>query len=102
MPNFVAVAKKSEIPENGALCVQAEGNDIALFNVGGEIFAIDDACPHEGGPLSDGDVDGDVVECPWHASRFNIRTGKVLMDPAESDVTTYNVRVSGDTVEVEI
>lgn len=102
MPRYIAVAEKSRIPDNGVLCVEAEGKRIALFKLEGEIYALDDACPHEGGPLSEGLIEGGAVECPWHQSRFDIKTGRVLLDPAETDVRRYPVRVQGDSVEVEI
>ncbi len=102
MARFVQVARKSQIPENGAIGVEVEGRLLALINLNGEIFAIDDSCPHEAGPLSEGEIDGEEVTCPWHHSRFNIRTGRVTQDPADEDVATYRVRVVGDAVEVEI
>ena len=102
MPRFVEVAKKSQIPENGAIRVETEGKSIALINLRGEIFALDDACPHEAGPLSEGRILGDEIECPWHTSCFEIRTGRVTTDPATEDVAVYNVRVTGDAVEVEL
>jgi len=102
MPRFVQVAKKSQVPENGVIGVQVEGKRLALVNLNGEIYALDDDCPHEAGPLSDGRIVGDEIECPWHSSHFDIRTGRVTMDPAETDVATYKVRLIGDAVEVEI
>lgn len=102
MLRFVEVAKKSEIPENGAISVEVEGRRLALMNLKGEIYAIDDDCPHEGGPLSEGQIIGEEIECPWHTSHFNIKTGRVTMDPATKDVATHRVRVVGDAVEVEI
>ena len=102
MPRFVEVAKKSQIPENGAIGVEVEGKRLALVNLKGEIYALDDDCPHEAGPLSEGQIIGEEIECPWHTSRFNIKTGSVTMDPATEDTTTYKVRLVGDAVEVEI
>ena len=102
MSRFVEVARKSEIPEAGAIAVEADGKRLALLNLEGEIYAIDDDCPHEGGPLSEGQISGDEIQCPWHSSHFNIRTGRVTMDPATEDVATYKVRVVGDIVEVEV
>ena len=102
MGRFVKVARKSGLPENDGTYVEAEGNRIALFNLGGEIYALDNDCTHVGGPLSQGRVEGDQVECPWHGSRFDIRTGEVKMFPAREDVATYEVRVTGDDVEVEV
>ncbi len=102
MPRFVEVAKKSQIPENGAIGVEVAGKRLALVNLGGAIYALDDDCPHEAGPLSEGQIIGEEIECPWHTSRFNIKTGSVTMDPATKDSATYKVRLVGDAVEVEI
>ena len=102
MGRFVEVARKSEIPEAGAIAVEVQGRRLAIINLGGEIYAIDDDCPHEGGPLSEGTISGEEIECPWHTSHFNIKTGRVTMDPATEDVATYSVRLVGDAVEVEI
>jgi 3-phenylpropionate/trans-cinnamate dioxygenase ferredoxin component len=102
MGRFVEVAKRSEIPEAGAIAVEVEGKRLALINLSGEIYAIDDDCPHEGGPLSEGTISGEEIECPWHTSHFNIKSGRVTMDPATEDVTTHRVRLIGDAVEVEI
>jgi 3-phenylpropionate/trans-cinnamate dioxygenase ferredoxin component len=99
---FVKVARKSELPENDGTYVEVEGKGIALFNLGGEIYALDNACTHVGGPLSQGRVEEGEVECPWHGSRFDIRTGEVRMFPAREDVATYEVRVTGNDVEVEV
>ena len=102
MGEFVKIGKTSEIEDQCAKCVEVEGRNIAVFNLGGEFYAIDDACTHEEGPISEGYVEGEEVECPWHAARFNIKTGKVLCDPAYEDAATYKVRVNGDDVEVEV
>ena len=103
MGRFVRVARKSQLPENDGTYVEVDGGHrIALFNLGGEIYALDNACTHVGGPLSQGRVEEDEVECPWHGSRFDIRTGEVKMFPARQDVATYKVRVTGDDVEVEV
>ncbi len=102
MSNFVKVAQTAEIPDQSTMCVEVEGRSIALFNLGGEIYAIDDTCTHKGGPLSEGIIDGEEVECPWHGARFNIKSGAVMLDPADEKVTTYPVRITGDDIEVEV
>jgi 3-phenylpropionate/trans-cinnamate dioxygenase ferredoxin subunit len=102
MPAFIEVARKSQIPENGAIGVEVQGKRLALVNLSGEIYALDDDCPHEGGPLSEGQIVGEEIECPWHTSHFNIKTGRVTIDPATKNVPTYRVRLVGDAVEVEI
>lgn len=102
MPKFVEVAKKSQIPENGVIGVEVEGKTLALVNLSGTIYALDDRCPHQDGPLSDGQIEGEEIVCPWHTSHFDVKTGRVTMDPAMEDVATYKVRLVGDAVEVEI
>jgi nitrite reductase/ring-hydroxylating ferredoxin subunit len=77
MRGFVEVAKKSQIPENGVIGVQAQGKALALVSVGGNIYALDDRCPHEAAPLSDGQIEGGEIVCPWHSSRFDVKTGRV-------------------------
>jgi nitrite reductase/ring-hydroxylating ferredoxin subunit len=102
MTQFVAVAKASEIPRQSIKCVEVAGKRIALFNLEGEFHALADDCTHEGGPLSEGEIRGADVECPWHGARFDIKSGKATLDPAADDVARYNVRISGDNVEIEI
>jgi nitrite reductase/ring-hydroxylating ferredoxin subunit len=102
MSEFRKAAKKSEIAPNEGRCVEMEGKRIALFNLGGEFCAIDDTCTHRGGPLSEGTVEGDQVTCPWHGAVFNIKTGAVSSPPAPAGVAKYNVRVTGDDIEIEV
>ncbi len=103
MAKFVKVATRAELAgsQSGKL-VQAAGQNLALFNVGGNYYAIENACPHRGGPLAEGPVAGDVVTCPWHGSSFSVKTGAVLSPPADRGVKSFPVRVSGDDVEVEV
>ena len=102
MASFVKVAKADEVPIGGGRSVRVAGKQIGLFQVEGKYYAIDNTCPHAGGPLSEGDVEGTVVECPWHGSRFNLETGKVLYGPALADVACYAVRREGDDIEIEL
>jgi 3-phenylpropionate/trans-cinnamate dioxygenase ferredoxin subunit len=102
MASFVRVASKSEIPEGSAKCVEVGIDRIAIFHVGGSFYAIDDDCTHAGGPLSEGEIEGDEVVCPLHGSCFKITTGEALNPPASASVATYSVRLNGDDIEVEI
>ncbi len=102
MPTFVTVAKNSEIAEQSAKCVEVKGKRIALFKLAGEFYAIDDTCTHRGGPLSEGIVQGEEVECPWHGAHYNIKTGEVTSPPAPKGVTKYNVRVTAEDLEIEM
>ena len=100
---FVKVGTTQELEalEAGKL-VEAVGQRIAVFNVGGQYCAIEDTCSHRGGPLSGGILAEDEVICPWHGSRFNVRTGAVLTPPAQRNVRSFSVRIVGTDVEVEI
>ena len=102
MGEFVKVAKADELKPGQVRLVEVKGKDIALFNLEGEFFALDNACTHEQGSLADGEVDGDRVICPLHGAEFDIRTGEVLLPPAYDDVEIYPVRVTGGDVEVEV
>ncbi len=102
MPSFVKVAARSEIPNGAGRSVEVEGRRIAIFNLDGTFYVIDEECTHAGGPLSEGTIEGEVIECPWHQGRFNINTGAVVGPPPMDEVARYNVRMSGEDVEVEI
>ena len=102
MGRLVKVAETKDVPPGTAMAVDLEGRKIALFNSGGAYYAIDDTCTHRGGPLSQGEVEGTVVTCPWHGATYDITTGNVLGPPAAVGVGRYDVRVDGDDVKVEI
>lgn len=102
MAKFVKVATTGELAPGQAKKVEVEGKTIALFNLEGSYHAIDDTCPHRGGPLSQGLIDGEVVTCPWHGAKFRIKTGEVLASPARTGVSSYPVRVEGSDIKVEI
>jgi len=99
---FVKAASMSELAPGQARLVNIKGKEIALFNIEGNFFALENACTHEEGPLAEGDIEGHEVTCPWHGARFDIRTGEVLCAPAYEDATRYNVRVIGTDIEVEV
>src|ERR1700754_2483439 len=95
------VAKASAIAEGDFAQVEVDGTLIAVFNVGGEFYAIDDVCTHDGGGLAGGAVEGDVVICPRHGARFCLRTAAVLGPPAYDPIRTYATRVADGLVEVQ-
>jgi nitrite reductase/ring-hydroxylating ferredoxin subunit len=99
---FKPVATLQQVPVGKSIAVECEGRTIALFNVGGAIYALDDACTHAGGPLSEGDVDGATLQCPWHGATFDLATGKRLSAPAPRDVKCYKTRVTNGAIEVEL
>ena len=98
---FVTVAKVGEIPEGGVKVVRLDDREVAIFRLADGYHAMDDVCTHDGGPLAEGIVEGDVIECPRHGARFDIRTGAVRAMPATRPVPTYPVRVEGGEVQVE-
>lgn len=102
MPVFVKVAKSSEIPAGTAKLVEVAGKQIAVFQVGGRFYALDNNCTHVGGPLSEGEVQDLTVECPWHGAQFSLETGQALRAPARGDVASYQVRQQGEDLEVEV
>ena len=95
----VRVAETGEIPAGEGRVVDAEGRSIAVFNMDGHYYAIDNTCPHRGGPLGEGDLDGPVVSCPWHAWRWDVRTGANVNNPAVT-VACYPVREDGGALFV--
>lgn len=102
MSEFVKAATIDELSEGSAKLVQLGGRSLALFKVEGEVYAIDNTCTHDGGPLAEGEVEGHEVTCPWHGAVFDIRTGAVLGPPAGENVASYHVRVNGPDIEVEL
>lgn len=100
---FTPVARtRRDVPPGRMKCVRAMGRVLLIANVDGRFYATDDTCTHEDASLSGGSLKGDLVRCPLHGSRFNVRTGEVLEEPAEDDLTTYPVRVEGDTILVAL
>ena len=99
---WTKVATTQELPAGGAKQARVGGKTLAVFNVDGTFYAIDDTCPHRGAPLSEGMVAGKEVTCPWHAARFDLTTGAHLCPPARADVHAYKVQVVGDEVQVEV
>lgn len=102
MGTFHRVCTVNEIPAGRGLAVQVGGERVAVFNCEGILHAIGDVCPHRGGPLSDGQLDGTQIQCPWHGALFDVRTGKRLAGPSPGDVRAHPVRLSGDAVEIEV
>lgn len=98
MEGFVLAAEKGELAPGQMKLVNTEGSAVLLLNVGGELYAIDNECPHAACDLAAGTLDGDALECHCHGSRFNVKTGAVENPPALESVATYVVRIEGDHV----
>lgn len=99
---WVQVGSETDVAAGEAVVVEAGGKQLALCNTGEGLYAIDDICTHDGGPLDQGKLDGKQIECPRHGARFDVTTGRALCLPAVRPVRTYPVRVHDGTVEVEI
>jgi 3-phenylpropionate/trans-cinnamate dioxygenase ferredoxin subunit len=102
MSPFVKVATRSELPSGGKKLVEVDGRAIAVFNVDGVFHAIDDVCTHDGGPLADGRLIGNEIECPRHGARFDVRTGRPLCMPAVEPVAVHRVELRGDDIFVAV
>lgn len=100
MSDWIDVAPAAGFP--GGLCkkVDIEGVPVAVFNVDGGFFAMEDVCTHDGGELTGGRIEDEVIECPRHGARFNVKTGEVLAPPAYEPVPTLPVRVHEGIVQV--
>lgn len=102
MASWTVVAREGDIEPGKARVVEAGEKRIALCNVDGSIFAIDDVCTHDDGPLGEGELIDDRIECPRHGALFDVRTGKAVTLPAVYPVDTYPVRMTDGAIEVEI
>lgn len=98
---FVRAAKKDDIPAGKIYEFQVGGQAIAIANVSGKFHAINSICAHEGGPLGEGELEGTVVTCPWHAWQYDVTTGKVMQNAALG-VECYPVEVRGDDLFVDV
>jgi len=92
------VAEIKDVPPGKSACVDFGGEKVALFNVGGTVHAIADTCSHRGGPLSEGEVEGTTLTCPWHGATFDLKTGAALGPPATQGVKRYQVTVKGNDI----
>src|SRR5262245_21239994 len=102
MAKLVKIAETKDLAPGQAGAFDVEGQRIAVFNVAGTIYALEDTCSHEGGPLSEGQIEGDKVTCPWHRADFDLKTGAVLGPPAFEGVKSYKVVVEGNDIKVEV
>jgi naphthalene 1,2-dioxygenase ferredoxin component len=99
---WVRVAGRGDLAGGEVIGVEAGGRSIAVYDCDGELFATDNICTHAYACLSDGWLDGTTIECPLHAARFDVRTGRVLDPPATEDLKTYPVRLVDDDIEVKL
>lgn len=97
---FLRAARKDEIPAGSIREFSIEGKAIALANVAGRIYAINNTCLHRGGPLAEGELDGSTVTCPWHGWQYDVTSGKLTMNQAVG-VQCYPVEIRGEDIFVD-
>lgn len=97
---FHKVATTDQIDEDEAMQVIVEGKEVAIINLGGEFYAMDDICSHAYASMADGYIEGECIECPLHGAQFNIKTGKAETPPATVDLATYEIRIEGSDILV--
>jgi len=98
--NFVKVAETKDIGPSSMKAVDLEGEKVCIINAQGNYYAIGNVCTHVGGPLNEGTLEGYEVECPWHGSKFDIRTGNPTKPPAVRAVPKYEVKLDGNNILV--
>jgi biphenyl 2,3-dioxygenase ferredoxin subunit len=97
---YLSLCQASEVAPGKAIKVEKDGLTLAVFNIDGEYFVTDDVCTHGPGSLSEGDIEGDVVECDFHNGSFNIRTGEVVASPCMIPLKTYKARHEAGVIEI--
>jgi 3-phenylpropionate/trans-cinnamate dioxygenase ferredoxin subunit len=101
MPDLIKVTKKDSVQPGQVKNYYREGMSIAIANVGGKLYAFEDSCPHMGARLSNGKLEGSIITCPEHSSKFDVTTGMALA-VSYSPLTIYEVKVEGDDVYVKV
>lgn len=100
---FYPVAKIEDLPPGTCQSIELQNHGIAIFNLDGHVYALDNTCPHAGGPLGEGSVEGELVECPWHGWKFNIKTGVCQKNPSPTwNVPRYEVQVVDGIIQVAL
>lgn len=100
MAEFVRVLKAGEVVPGEMKVVMVAGTEVVVTEVDGTLCAFRNLCPHEEGPLSEGTLEGKIVTCPWHFSRFDVTTGNIVDGVTDDNLTVYEVRLNGDSIEV--
>ncbi len=98
---FISVAKISDLPPGTCKSIDTEEWGVALFNIDGQIHALDNTCPHAGGPLGEGSIEGEYIACPWHGWKFHIPSGTCQKNPTPSlNVPCFDVRIVDGTIQI--
>jgi len=102
MTTWQTVGSAADVPPERVAVFRVGDHDVAVCNVNGQLYAIDDLCTHDGGSLDQGELEGDEIECPRHGARFNVTTGAAIQLPAFEPVEAHEVRLVGDSVQVGV
>ena len=102
MSDWVKVAQVGEVAEGRVRAVEAKGQRLVVARVGEAYFAVQDLCTHDNGPLGEGELFGDLIECPRHGARFDVKTGQAVTLPAVIPVKTFPIKVTGNAIFVEV
>lgn len=100
MSDWIDVGPQSHIGPGEHAVVDVDGTDVAVFNIDGEFYAIEDVCTHDGAEIASGPLQGHEIVCPRHGARFCVKTGKVLRAPAYTDLASFPVRIENGVVQV--
>jgi nitrite reductase/ring-hydroxylating ferredoxin subunit len=98
--DFVKVAESKDIEPSSMKAVDVAGEKVCIINIEGNYYAIGNVCTHVGGPLDEGTLEGYEVECPWHGSKFDVRTGEPTKPPARQAVSKYEVKIADNNILV--
>ncbi len=101
MGDWIRVAKSDEIELGKGIVAEVNDLSLAVFNIDGTFHAIDNTCMHRGGPLGEGDLEGEIVSCPWHGWEYNVKNGHCVNNPS-SHVKSYPTKVEGGDIHVEL
>ncbi len=102
MTGFRRVVSIDDVLSGKGIVVEVDGKQIAVFNIQGLFYAIDNTCPHRGGPLGEGSLRGTTVSCPWHGAQFDVTSGQVIGPPASDGVKSYSTKVKEGSVWVAL
>jgi len=102
MSEWMDVIAESVLAEGEHMVVDVDGVDVALFNLSGQFYAIEDVCSHDGTEIASGELDGDEIVCPRHGARFCVKTGAVKCAPAYEDIASYLVKVADGRVWIAV
>ncbi len=102
MSEWIDAIAESALAEGEHIVVDVDGVDVALFNLSGQFYAIEDVCSHDGTEIASGELDGDEIVCPRHGARFCLKTGAVKCAPAYEDIASYPVKVADGRVWIAV